>query len=372
MAHPAISVVLATYNRRLLLERVLRAYQQQRLPEVDFELVVVDDGSTDDTREFLSAWRPQEYSLRYAFQENGGQGRARNQGLRLASGEIVLFTGDDIVPTPTLLLRHWEAHRAAKDGSSVFVGLSSWPDDIEMTSTMRHVTGVGAQQFSYHYFKDGAEYDFRHFYTSNVSIRRDILDLEPPYFSAGFPKYGFEDVELGYRLAFHGMRIFYLAAAEAHHYHYYTVRNFFARQVSCGEMGAVLYEKFPELAKWVRLAELEWFRLLGLRESGAERRRTTEAAARLDELEERLITFAGFYDQLYVGPVDDLLAAVFDYANLKGFAAMILADEDARRVCAFVFRTRAASAARRFAARMVEAGLSYPALDFQRISAHAP
>ena len=66
---------------------------------------------------------------------------------------------------------------------------------------MRHVDGPGAQQFSYHYMVDGAEYDFRHFYTSNVSLRRDLLDREPEGFSTEFPAAAFEDAELAYRLS---------------------------------------------------------------------------------------------------------------------------------------------------------------------------
>ncbi len=372
MAKPTISVVLATYNRRPLLEKVLRAYQRQTLSGIDFELVVADDGSTDDTMELLSSWRPEEYSLRYLSQENAGQGRARNNALRLASGEIVLFTGDDIVPSATLLLRHLEAHRAARTSTSAFVGLSRWPDDIEVTSTMRHVTGIGAEQFSYHYFKDGAEYDFRHFYTSNISIRRRVLDLEAPCFSTAFPKYGFEDVELGYRLAFHGVRIYYLAAAQAFHYHHYSVRGFFARQVSCGEMGVVLYRKYPELAKWVRMPEIEWLGLRAALDQRLRRRCSAPTLDDLDECEERLITFASFYDRLYLPPLDDLLSVVFGYAYLKGLAEAALPATTADSARRFLFATRVAPAVDSFAARAAALGVFGPSADLQRISADGP
>ena len=208
MSAPRFSVVIPSYNRRLTLERVLDGYQLQTAEAPPFEVIVVDDGSTDGTAELLASRRPSRYRLRFARQANGGPALARNRGLALAQGDIVLFTGDDVEPTPSLLAEHSRAHDARAAPTAIVLGLTRWTPDAELTATMRHIDGEGAQQFSYHFLKDGAEYDFRHFYTSNVSIRRSLLDCEPGYFATDFPAAAFQDAELAYRLSLHGGRIF--------------------------------------------------------------------------------------------------------------------------------------------------------------------
>ncbi len=371
MAAPSISVIIATCNRRAVLEQVLRAYDAQEGLERDFEVIVVDDGSTDGTAELLSSWQPSRYAWKHAAQGRSGPGRARNVALRQAEGEAVLFTGDDILPAPTLLARHLEAHRRSRTPFAAFVGFSGWPAGMKLTSTMRHVTGVGAQQFSYHYFKDRAEYDFRHLYTSNFSIRRTVLDLEPTYFSTAFPKAAFEDVELSYRLSFHGMRIYYLAGARAEHHHHFDVGRFFGRQVACGEMGAILVAKYPELRKWVRTAELERVRILGLRETQRERRRTLDAAGQLAGLEERLVRVAGFFDDLHIKALDALLVAIFDYAYLKGLASALYGVSRSPSICGYLFKTRVVPALEAFKHGSEAVGLPVPAADFRALCRHA-
>jgi GT2 family glycosyltransferase len=362
-----MSVILATCDRRAMLERTLRAYESQQDPLGGFEVVVVDDGSSDGTLEFLRSWHPSHYAFRYATQTRGGPGRARNAALRQAGGDIVFFTGDDIVPTPTLLKCHWEAHRHSRSPFAAFVGFSGWPEGLRLTSTMKHVTGVGAQQFSYHYFKPGAEYDFRHLYTSNFSVRRSVLDLEPTYFSAAFPKAAFEDVELSYRLSFHGMRIYYAQEARAEHHHFFDVRRFFARQVACGEMGAILAAKYPELRKWTRDGEVEWGHLLVSTEALPGRYVTTKVLRHLGDVEERVLRLAGLFDYHHVKPLDALLVAIFDYAYLRGLADARYTKPAAEWVRSFLLKTRVLPEALRFEASCRSLGVLVPRADLERL-----
>jgi glycosyl transferase family 2 len=87
---PAVSVLIPTYERREYVCRAVRSVFAQRYQ--DWELIVVDDGSTDGTGEALQAFGPR---LRYLWQENRGVAAARNAGLRLARGEIVAFLDSD-------------------------------------------------------------------------------------------------------------------------------------------------------------------------------------------------------------------------------------------------------------------------------------
>src|SRR5437868_8294692 len=104
-----ISVVIPTFNRLEVLVEVLQALEfQQGAPS--FEVVVVDDGSSDGTGGWLRS-RTFNLPLRVLSQENRGPAAARNTGVAVAQGQWVAFLGDDTVPSPGWLAAHREAHR---------------------------------------------------------------------------------------------------------------------------------------------------------------------------------------------------------------------------------------------------------------------
>lgn len=365
MTTPLLSVIIPTYNRESDLRRVLSAYEHQ-IGDVPFEIVVVDDGSSDGTQRLLHQWRRRNRQLVFDTQENAGPARARNRGLELATGQLVLFTGDDILPSRDLLLRHVEAHERVGDERVAILGHISWPDDLDITVTMRHVDGVGAQQFSYHYFEPGESYDFRHFYTSNISVSRALLDREPKGFSTDFKYAAFEDAELAYRLRRHGLDIVYRPEPRSVHYHPYTVSSFFLRQMRCGQMASLFHTKYPELRKWFELRHLDELRLDSLERRFLRRGRdvldgSAETARRYDQLEQRALRLAGFFDYLPVPPIDDLLRAVFHYGYLKGVAAGSYPED--LWLQGALFEAEVVPAVATFSARMALRGLPIPAAD---------
>ncbi|MCA1580427.1 MAG: glycosyltransferase family 2 protein [Acidobacteria bacterium] len=365
---PTLAVLIPTFNRVGLLERVLRAYDRQDLPAGRFEVVVVDDGSSDATPAFLRGWKPERYGMAFQSQRNGGPARARNSAIRLSTSPVILFTGDDIVPDVSFVRRHLEAHARRPEREIAVLGLSVWPADLRLTATMKHIDGAGAEQFSYQYLQAGEEYDFRHFYTSNISLKRALLDCEPTYFSTEFQKAAFEDIELAYRLSLHGMRILYDARPLGTHYHHYDVRSFFRRQVGCGAMARLFYEKRPELRKWFGTPELEWARLEMLRDSPADRARIEAVAAALSAWEERMLRMAGFFeDAPDASLLDDLLLAVFRYAYVKGLAEASYPGLPSKRLCARLFLQLPGPACRRFSEQLRSRGIPVPGDDMQAI-----
>ena len=112
-----ISVVIATFNRRELLARTVEGLAAQDLPPEDFEVVVVVDGSTDGTVEFLARLSAAR-SLEILEQPNLGQAAALNRGVNAARGDVVLFLDDDILCPSTLLHEHLAARA---DGQHVVV-----------------------------------------------------------------------------------------------------------------------------------------------------------------------------------------------------------------------------------------------------------
>ncbi len=107
MHMPDLSVVIPTLNNRATLHRTLLTLFDQSLPHDRYEIVVLDDGSSDGTDEMVRTL-PSPVSVRYHWQENRGRAAARNAGSRLARGRILLYLDSDIFATPNLLERHYQ------------------------------------------------------------------------------------------------------------------------------------------------------------------------------------------------------------------------------------------------------------------------
>jgi GT2 family glycosyltransferase len=109
---PSVSVVICTHNRAGRLERALRALGAQRRPAGGFEIVVVDDGSSDETPQVCRRLAARMPDLRYVSTgENLGLSPARNRGVAAARGDLILFVDDDCIPAPDWVLRMTESLR---------------------------------------------------------------------------------------------------------------------------------------------------------------------------------------------------------------------------------------------------------------------
>jgi glycosyltransferase involved in cell wall biosynthesis len=115
------TVLLATRNRASTLDRVLRAYGRLRPPPGGWEVVVVDNGSTDQTRNVVEAAR-ERIPVTYCFEPRPGKNRALNTGLALATGGLVVFTDDDILPRPDWLVELCAA-ADLRESASIIAGV---------------------------------------------------------------------------------------------------------------------------------------------------------------------------------------------------------------------------------------------------------
>lgn len=254
MSAPYFSVVIPTYRRLPMLQRVLDALEEQR-GAPDLEVIVIDDGSGDDTSDVMRNRRASHYNLTFRTQPNGGPGRARNHGVSLAAGRYILFIGDDTVPEPTFLAEHARIHGDAGDAQLVAcLGYTGWPDTERVTAFMDYINDYGPQ-FGYKLIRHGEIVPFNFFYTSNISLHRGLLGDDP--FDTTFPAAAWEDIELAFRLDALGLKIRYNARAVTRHYHPMTVDSFARRQYSVGRSGAIFYRKHPDLAGFLGVHELE-------------------------------------------------------------------------------------------------------------------
>lgn len=119
-----ITVFTPTYNRAYILENLYRSLQRQSYG--DFEWLIVDDGSSDGTRELVDAWHAEgnSFPIRYVYQDNGGKCRAINRGLALAQGELFFTVDSDDYLTDDALekVAQWDAELPKEKNYCGFAG----------------------------------------------------------------------------------------------------------------------------------------------------------------------------------------------------------------------------------------------------------
>ncbi|MGA7615405.1 MAG: glycosyltransferase [Thermoanaerobaculia bacterium] len=254
---PFFSIVVPTYNRIDTLRRVLTALDGQS-GAPSFELIVIDDGSGDETAAVMqheSTSGHHSYPIRFHTQENSGPGKARNRGASLAAGRYVVFIGDDTVPEERFLAEHHRTHEeSGGDPMLACLGYTGWPPGERVTAFMHYINDYGLQ-FGYRLIHDGEIVPFNFFYTSNISMERNLVQQHP--FDTSFPAAAWEDIELAYRLDAKGLKIRYNARAITRHFHPMSVESFARRQYTVGKSGAIFARKHPELSHFLGIAELE-------------------------------------------------------------------------------------------------------------------
>jgi glycosyltransferase involved in cell wall biosynthesis len=243
-----VSVVVPTHDRMDTLPEVVAAVEAQAAP-FPFELIVVDDGSADDTAAFL-AGRAFRVPARVIRQDNRGPAAARNAGVAAARGPLVAFLGDDTVPQEGWLAAHRAAHARRGDPPALAVfGYTGWHPRLRRTAFLDYINEFGLQ-FGYAIIDDPEDVPFNFFYTSNLSLPRALLVAEP--FDLGFPYPAWEDIETSYRLTRRrGMKLVYEPRARAAHDHPTDLARFAARQERAGYSAVVFWRRHPELGSFL-------------------------------------------------------------------------------------------------------------------------
>ena len=240
----AIGIVIPTHNRSAALLECLAHLEAQTFR--DFEVVVVDDGSTDDTAERMKAFQSSTpLSIRYVFQPNAGPAKARNSGIGVLQAPLCLMLGDDIFASPTLVQRHVELHRQEADNRVACLGLTRWNSSSQKVTPFMRWLDESNVQFAYPRLLAGEKPTWWHFYTSNVSAKTQLLKQFA--FNEKFPYAAMEDVELAYRLSSQvGLEIRFVPEAVAEHLHPTTFRQACTRMVRAGYSAGLFYELWPE------------------------------------------------------------------------------------------------------------------------------
>jgi GT2 family glycosyltransferase len=239
LAWPRISVVCCSYNGARFIGDCLEGLVRQDYP--DFEVIVIDDGSTDDTAAIASR-----YDVRLIRQENKGLSAARNEGMRQATGEISAYIDDDAWPDPDWL-RYiaWTYLKGGHDGAggpnlpppgdgvmAELVALApGGPNHVLLTDTVaEHVPGCNS--------------------TYRTEALRAIGGYDTRFRTAG------DDVDVGWRIQENGGTIGFSAGAMVWHHRRTTAKGYLKQQRGYGFAEALLEQKWP--SRFNRLGHITW------------------------------------------------------------------------------------------------------------------
>jgi len=241
MTKPKISVVLGTYNQKETLQIVLDGYNHQTASNEDFEVIVIDSSSPDGTFEMMEGLTPS-FQFRPIKRDNHGKTAARNYGVSVARGDLILITDADMIPDKHLIEEHLLAHESASKATC-----------FEGTTFNMHALEWPTQESNlYPYIRESLKplqkLGFWYFLTGNISFPKDLIESEGG-FSEDFQGYGWEDIELGYRLHLKNVPLRYLPSAKNYHYHVITDQEDVERHVKKGESAKIFLKKHPRL-KW--------------------------------------------------------------------------------------------------------------------------
>ncbi|MFZ3215971.1 MAG: glycosyltransferase [Candidatus Acidiferrales bacterium] len=237
------SIIIPTHNRQKTLAACLHALGEQSFAPGDFEVIVVDDGSTDGTEQFARAFRPA-YPFRYLRQINAGAGAARRRGVQHAQGEYLLFFNDDTIASPGLLAEHLRAHQEHPGERQSVLGDFRLPPAAQERALTRFLS-ESPFLFPQATLKNGKYWEYTYVVTCNLSVRRKAVlgvgSFDPQFRVA-------EDSDLGLRLSHRGFCIRYVSEAVAVHLHpSFTVPDLLRRAEMYGRTQLTLLRKHPVL-----------------------------------------------------------------------------------------------------------------------------
>jgi GT2 family glycosyltransferase len=239
MSLPRISIIVCSYNGARTIRDCLRGLR--RLDYPDFEVIVVNDGSSDATPAIA-----REYGFRVISGHNHGLSHARNVGLRAASGDIVAYLDDDAYPDPD-----WLRYLAAGFLGSTHVGIGGPnlppPGDGLVAESVANAPGGPIHVLL-------SDQEAEHIPGCNMAFRRDALlaigGFDPQFRTAG------DDVDVCWRLRERGGTLGFQPGAVVWHHRRNSVRAYWKQQVGYGRAEALLERKWPE--KYNSAGHVSW------------------------------------------------------------------------------------------------------------------
>jgi glycosyltransferase involved in cell wall biosynthesis len=251
------SIVIPTYNRLPILEKCLRALEVQEIGDKThiegYEVVLVDDGSTDGTMNWLATHKDEFTHVRCFEQNHAGPAAARNLGVEKAQGDTIIFIDSDLVVLSNFLQAHTNAllqgrEKLGSDSFFTYGAVINTCNFANPTAEPYKITDFSAAFFA----------------TGNVAIPKHWLE-KAGLFDNGFQLYGWEDLELGVRLKKLGLQLIKCPEAVGYHWHpafsLQQIPKLIDQEIQRGRMGVLFYQKHPTWEVKMMI-QMTWFHRL--------------------------------------------------------------------------------------------------------------
>lgn len=245
-----ISVVIPTYNRAKLLVNTIPALASQHVdPDLDYEVLFVSNGSTDNTEgvmhDAIERW-PGRFRY-WRINPTGGPSAPRNHGIRAAEGDVIVILDDDVLPEPDLVLAFADFHRRHPALTDAAIGEAYVPQNLLADPMSKfHI-------FPYDELRTLPRLNYLHFWTCNVSLKREFM-LNHGMFDESFLYY--EDILCGHKLEQAGMQLHFCPEARGQHLHQMTAAGLPAKGRFLGRWVQPLLERIPDPQAATRLGVL--------------------------------------------------------------------------------------------------------------------
>jgi len=233
-----VSVIIPTYNQSKLLNNTLIALQKQDIGIDRFEIIIADDGSSDDTRDTVKKFSSL-LNIKYVFQEDKGYrpASARNLGIKAAEGHVCVFIDSSVIMNTNCISEHLRFYKERENVSAIgyVYGFDQVPESERLLKelvdpenpfdsvrklAMNHIfADVREPHYAVHRYKiETLPAPWVFFWTCHVSARRSDL-IKIGLFDENYDgRWGMEDFDLGFRLHQAGIRLCLLKSAESIHY----------------------------------------------------------------------------------------------------------------------------------------------------------
>jgi cellulose synthase/poly-beta-1,6-N-acetylglucosamine synthase-like glycosyltransferase len=228
------SIVIPAYQAAAVLPHCLRALEHQSIDPARYEVIVVDDGSSDGTAAVAEQHMPA-LQLRVIRLSHQGPAQARNTGGQMAQGDLLLFTDADCEPAPD-----WIERLTKVFADPEISGVKGSYRTRQRSLMARFVQ----QEYEDRYDRMRLLSAIDFIDTYSAAYRRDVF-LNMGGFDTAFPTASVEDQELSFRLAAQGHRLVFAPDAVVYHRHNATVDRYFKRKYKIGYWKAFLLRQHP-------------------------------------------------------------------------------------------------------------------------------
>ncbi len=226
-----ISIIIPTYNRGPLIRQCLDAVLAQQYTGSAVEVIVVNDGSIDDTGDIVASYD----NVRLITQKNAGPGAARNTGVSEAQGQIVVFTDDDCIPEPD-----WLQHLLAAFSDSDIAGAKGAYFSRQKELIARFVQIEYEEKYDElrkHQFIDFID-------TYSAAFRKDVF-LKMGGYDVSFSAASVEDQDFSFKLANAGYKLSFVPEARVWHRHVDTVSGYLYKKAKIGFWKILVFSNNP-------------------------------------------------------------------------------------------------------------------------------